>query len=66
MKLIAHRGNTLGPDSANENKLYYITKALRDGFDVEVDVRIETYAINNYKVWLGHDRGDYPSPILNS
>jgi len=38
MKLIAHRGNIQGKNPERENSIEYITKALRHGYDVEIDV----------------------------
>ena len=40
MKLIAHRGNLSGPDRERENTTDTIRKALEEGFDVELDVRL--------------------------
>jgi hypothetical protein len=36
--LIAHRGNTIGPNPDSENELHYLHKAITNGYDVEVDV----------------------------
>jgi glycerophosphoryl diester phosphodiesterase len=38
MKLIAHRGNTEGPNPLEENKPEYIEEAIENGFDVEIDI----------------------------
>ena len=38
MKLIAHRGNTHGPDDDKENNPDYIDKCLSGGYDAEIDV----------------------------
>tara|TARA_R110000824_G_scaffold359891_5_gene547540 strand:+ start:967 stop:1401 length:435 start_codon:yes stop_codon:yes gene_type:complete len=50
MKLIAHRGNTAGPNKRDENMPNYIMEALNAGYDAEIDV---------WKVsdgwFLGHD-----------
>ena len=54
MILIAHRGNTAGPNPAMENNPKYIEEALLQGFDVEVDV----WLIGG-KFFLGHDKPDY-------
>lgn len=54
MKRIAHRGNIFGPDPAFENSPFAIDQALRKGFDVEVDIRLEGETFR-----LGHDSGDY-------
>ena len=50
---IAHRGNTEGP-SEMENHPNHIAKALDQGFDVEVDVRII-----DGEMFLGHDKPQY-------
>lgn len=51
MKLIAHRGNTKGPSGDLENSPQLIERAVKLGYDVEVDVWYidETF-------WLGHDK----------
>ena len=56
MKLIAHRGNTDGPNPLEENKLEYIESAIDKGFDVEIDVR---YDSSESKFYLGHDYPQY-------
>lgn len=54
MKLIAHRGNINGPNSALENAPSYIDQAIKLGFNVEIDIRyIES------KFYLGHDEPQY-------
>jgi len=50
MILIAHRGNINGPVPELENHPEYILRAIREGFDVEMDV---WYKNNNW--YLGHD-----------
>lgn len=50
MKIIAHRGNIFGPDAKTENKPETIQKAIRNGFDCEIDV---WYLGGAY--YLGHD-----------
>ena len=50
MKIISHRGNISGPDTALENNPAYIAKALKLGFDVEIDV---WYTDNGF--YLGHN-----------
>jgi hypothetical protein len=50
MKIISHRGNISGPDTALENNPAYIAEALKLGFDVEIDV---WYTGNGF--YLGHD-----------
>tara|TARA_Y100000593_G_C4169608_1_gene266256 strand:- start:86 stop:550 length:465 start_codon:yes stop_codon:yes gene_type:complete len=54
MRYIAHRGNTIGPDPANENKLEYIDSAIEQGYDVEIDLRTK-----GEELYLGHDTPDY-------
>jgi hypothetical protein len=54
MKLIAHRGLTNGPNSQLENKPSQINLAIREGFDVEIDV----WYVHD-KIYLGHDRPEY-------
>ncbi len=54
MIMISHRGNMYGPDPQNENKPEYIIDALRNGFDVEIDV----WSIDN-DFYLGHDKPQY-------
>lgn len=49
-RYIAHRGNTNGRDPTRENTPAYIDQALKDGFDVEIDV----WVING-DIYLGHD-----------
>lgn len=53
MLKIAHRGNTNGP-SWYENQIWYIQKAIDEGFQVEVDL----WGIRG-KLWLGHDSAQY-------
>lgn len=50
MLLIAHRGNTHGPDPKLENKPTYVDAALQKGYEVEIDVWYEK------SWWLGHDK----------
>ena len=54
MRLISHRGNLSGPNSCVENHPDSIAKALRLGYDCEIDV----WKIDN-KFWLGHDEPLY-------
>ena len=51
MILIAHRGNTQGPNEDKENSLEYIDEAIRSGFNVEIDIWGDPYG----GVFLGHD-----------
>lgn len=50
MRIIAHRGNTYGPNPQTENKPETIRKAIDLGFDCEVDVWF-----SNGSYFLGHD-----------
>lgn len=52
--LIAHRGNTKGPNPSQENHPSYIRSALWDGYHAEVDVWLV-----DGKYVLGHDKPDY-------
>ena len=58
MKIIAHRGNTDGPNPLEENRPKYIDAAIEKGFDVEVDLRMSSEGL-----FLGHDKPDYPITI---
>tara|TARA_B110000305_G_scaffold237646_1_gene301422 strand:+ start:1295 stop:1729 length:435 start_codon:yes stop_codon:yes gene_type:complete len=51
MILISHRGNLFGKKPKLENKPSYILEAIKNGFNVEVDVRFKK---GNF--YLGHDR----------
>ena len=52
MIFISHRGNLEGKGGENlENHPDYINKALKEGFDVEIDV----WLIDQNKLFLGHD-----------
>lgn len=55
MFLIAHRGNINGPELDNENKPDYIINAVRQGYDVELDVWWEAGSF-----YLGHNKPKYP------
>ena len=59
MKLIAHRGNIVGPNPLEENKLEYIEAAIAGGYDVEIDVRCE-----DHQFYLGHDEPQYYVPMI--
>lgn len=52
--IIAHRGNISGPKQKFENNPEYIMEAVKNGFDVEIDV---WYKNKNY--YLGHDEPQY-------
>lgn len=54
MKFIAHRGNISGPNKDLENKIDYIDEAINQGYDVEIDLRL-----NNKTLFLGHDYPQY-------
>jgi hypothetical protein len=56
MKLIAHRGNIDGPNPLEENRPEYIEAAISDGYDVEIDIRYDTF---DKKLYLGHDKPQY-------
>ena len=58
MKLIAHRGNTNGPNPNSENKPDYLLEAIRSGYDVETDL----WKICD-NLYLGHDSADYEVDI---
>lgn len=51
MIIIAHRGNTEGPNPKRENEPFYIDNALDKGFAVEIDVWYVDKTI-----YLGHDK----------
>lgn len=59
MKIIAHRGNTRGPEPEKENSLLHIYDAIRRGFDVEIDIWI----YENDIVFFGHDFPQYETTI---
>lgn len=50
MKPISHRGNLEGRIVSNENTIPYVNRAIKEGYDVEIDVRFKDNAL-----WLGHD-----------
>ena len=54
MILIAHRGNISGPKKDLENKPDYITDALNNGFNVEIDLWLSKGGW-----YLGHDEPQY-------
>ena len=51
MRIIAHRANLNGPSKDKENTIDQIYKCIKNGFDVEIDVRII-----NQEIFLGHDQ----------
>ena len=52
--LIAHRGNTTGPNPQKENHPDYINLAIQQGYAVETDL----WFVDN-KLFLGHDAPQY-------
>lgn len=54
MKIISHRGNLIGSNPIRENSIDYIEEAISEGFDVEVDLRVE-----DNQCYLGHDDPQY-------
>lgn len=52
--IISHRGNLAGPNSGKENHPDTITTAIKEGFEVEIDL----WYLNN-KLYLGHDSPQY-------
>ena len=55
MILISHRGNITGPDEKNENNPKYVDEAMKQGFEVEIDV---WHKDNQF--FLGHSKPQYP------
>jgi hypothetical protein len=58
MILISHRGNISGPKPEQENHPEYIVEALKQGYDVEIDVWFK-----DDKFMLGHDEPQYEFPF---
>ena len=54
MYLIAHRGNINGKNKSKENSPSYILDAIKQGYDVEIDLWVD-----NDDFWLGHDEPQY-------
>lgn len=54
MKLISHRGNTIGPETERENSPEHILDAIGKGYDVEMDLWSK-----DTKFFLGHDEPQY-------
>ena len=54
MILISHRGNTNGRFESHENEPNYIDKAIKEGYDVEIDVWFTDNVL-----YLGHDKPQY-------
>lgn len=55
MILISHRGNINGVTPHLENHPHFIEKAIKEGYDVEIDIRF-----SKEQLWLGHDEPQYP------
>ena len=55
-KIIAHRANIGGPNPDVENNPDQIDKCIDQGYDVEIDLRIDE---GTGTLWLGHDTPDY-------
>ena len=59
MFFIAHRGNITGKNPEKENNPDYIDDAIKEGYDVEIDV----WGVRNEqgadKMYLGHDEPKY-------
>jgi hypothetical protein len=58
MILISHRGNISGPNPEQENHPEYIVEALKQGYDVEIDVWFK-----DNKFMLGHNEPQYEFPF---
>lgn len=58
MILISHRGNISGSNPEQENHPEYIAEALKQGYDVEIDVWFK-----DNKFMLGHDEPQYEFPF---
>lgn len=54
MRLIAHRGNLVGPNTSRENLPAYVDIALSSGYDAEIDI----WLIDNL-LFLGHDKPQF-------
>lgn len=54
MILISHRGNINGRMESLENKPTQIDMAIKQGYDVEIDIWYKDGIL-----WLGHDKPDY-------
>ena len=55
-KIIAHRANIGGPNPDVENNPDQIDNCIDQGYDVEIDLRIDE---GTGTLWLGHDTPDY-------
>ena len=54
MILISHRGNITGRFEHYENEPTYLDKAIKEGYDVEIEVWFKDNIL-----WLGHDKPEY-------
>ena len=54
LKLIAHRGNTKGPNKEQENNPYFLHKLISLGIHIEIDL----WLLGD-KLFLGHDEPQY-------
>jgi hypothetical protein len=59
MILISHRGNLNGKIVERENHPDYIDEAIKAGFDVEIDIRL-----NDGVLYLGHDEIQYEVSVI--
>ena len=59
MKFISHRGNLDGPEPSRENSPDFIDKAISQGFEVEVDIRLTGGYVPPGDFYLGHDQLDH-------
>lgn len=57
MKLISHRGNVAGRIPNLENNPSYISDAISEGYDVEIDLWVTD--MENDILYLGHDNPEY-------
>lgn len=58
MILISHRGNVNGKNTEKENQPDYIDKAIKLGYDVEIDV----WCVGG-ELYLGHDEPQYRTNV---
>ena len=58
MLIISHRANLKGPDPSIENKPEAIVHAIKEGFAVEVDLRMK-----DRQLYFGHDEAQYETDI---
>jgi hypothetical protein len=62
-RVISHRALLRGPDPKLENRPEQVDRALRAGFDVELDLWYIEGEDGNDSLWLGHDRCQYPTSV---